>query len=40
MGARVPAREAYERKASALNGIESVRKNHPIAETNDISTPT
>ena len=27
--------EAYESKASALNGIESVRTNAPIAETDD-----
>jgi uncharacterized protein YegP (UPF0339 family) len=27
--------EAYESKASALNGIESVRTNAPIAEIDD-----
>jgi uncharacterized protein YegP (UPF0339 family) len=33
---RVIARsEAYERKSSALNGIESVRTNAPIAEIDD-----
>ena len=34
-GEIIATSEAYERKASALNGIESVRKNAPIAETDD-----
>jgi uncharacterized protein YegP (UPF0339 family) len=34
-GQVIATSEAYERKASALNGIESVKKNAPDAETDD-----
>ena len=34
-GQVIATSEAYERKASALNGIESVKKNAPDAEIDD-----
>ena len=34
-GQVIATRESYERKASALNGIESVKKNAPDAEIDD-----
>ena len=34
-GQVIATSEAYERKASALNGIESVKKNAPDAEVDD-----
>ena len=34
-GEIIASSEAYERKSSALNGIESVRTNAPIAEIDD-----
>ena len=34
-GEIIASSEAYEAKASALNGIESVRTNAPIAEIDD-----
>ena len=34
-GQVIATSEAYERKASALNGIESVKKNAPDAEDDD-----
>jgi hypothetical protein len=34
-GEIIATSEAYESKASALNGIESVRTNAPIAEIDD-----
>ena len=30
--------EAYESKAAAINGIESVKKNAPVAEVEDQTT--
>ena len=36
-GQVIATSEAYERKASALNGIESVKKNAPDAEVDDQS---
>jgi uncharacterized protein len=37
-GQTIATSEAYESKASALNGIESVRKNAPDAEVDDQTT--
>ena len=34
-GQVIATSESYERKASALNGIESVKKNAPDAEVDD-----
>lgn len=34
-GQVIATSEAYESKAGALNGIESVRKNAPVAELDD-----
>jgi uncharacterized protein YegP (UPF0339 family) len=34
-GQVIAASEAYESKAAALNGIESVKKNAPVAELDD-----
>ena len=34
-GQVIATSEAYESKASALNGIESVKKNAPVAELDD-----
>ena len=34
-GQVIATSEAYERKASALNGIESVKNNAPDAEVDD-----
>ena len=39
-GEIIATSEAYERKSSALNGIESVRKNAPIAEIDDQTGPS
>ena len=36
-GQVIATSETYERKASALNGIESVKKNAPDAEVDDQS---
>ena len=37
-GQVIATSEAYESKAAALNGIESVKKNAPVAEVEDQST--
>jgi uncharacterized protein YegP (UPF0339 family) len=37
-GQIIATSESYESKASALNGIESVRKNAPDAEVDDQTT--
>jgi uncharacterized protein YegP (UPF0339 family) len=37
-GQVIATSEAYESKAAALNGIESVKKNAPVAEVDDQST--
>jgi uncharacterized protein YegP (UPF0339 family) len=37
-GQVIATSEAYESKAAALNGIESVKKNAPLAEVDDQST--
>ena len=34
-GQVIATSEAYESKAAALNGIESVKKNAPVAELDD-----
>jgi len=37
-GQVIATSEAYESKAAALNGIESVKKNAPVAEVDDQTT--
>ena len=37
-GQVIATSEAYESKAAALNGIESVKKNAPVAEVEDQTT--
>jgi uncharacterized protein YegP (UPF0339 family) len=36
-GQVIATSEAYESKAAALNGIDSVKKNAPIAELDDLT---
>jgi uncharacterized protein YegP (UPF0339 family) len=38
-GQIIAASEAYESKAACLNGIKSIRKNAPAAETVDATIP-
>jgi uncharacterized protein YegP (UPF0339 family) len=37
-GQVIATSEAYESKAAAINGIESVKKNAPVAEVEDQTT--
>ena len=37
-GQVIATSEAYESKAAAVNGIESVKKNAPVAEVEDQTT--
>ena len=37
-GQVIATSEAYESKAAAINGIESVKKNSPVAEVEDQTT--
>ena len=37
-GQVIATSEAYESKAAAINGIESVKKNAPVAEVDDQTT--